>query len=95
MTCCLVESCDTAPINPLRQGHGISTMHDGLGWATGSPAGRSRPVRPSMRNTAMLSPGMFALHEAAMCRRRAAGDQPWNWNAGLASPVLTKAAGCR
>ena len=42
-----------------------------------------------------LSPGMFALHEAAMCRRRAAGNQPWNWNTGLASPLLTKAAGCR
>ena len=42
-----------------------------------------------------LFPGMFALHEAAMCRRRAAGDQPWNWNTGLWSPVLVKAAGCR
>lgn len=42
-----------------------------------------------------LMPGMFALHEAATCRRRAAGDQPWNWNTGVASPVLTKAAGCR
>jgi para-nitrobenzyl esterase len=42
-----------------------------------------------------LMPGMFALHEAAMCRRRAAGDQPWNWNTGVASPVLNKATGCR
>lgn len=42
-----------------------------------------------------LFPGMFALHEAAMCRRRAAGDQPWNWNTGTASPVLTRADGCR
>lgn len=41
-----------------------------------------------------LFPGMFALHEAAVCRRRAA-DQQWNWNTGVASPVLTKAAGCR
>lgn len=30
--------------------------------------------------------GMFELHEAAVARRRAAGDQPWNWNTGLASP---------
>ena len=42
-----------------------------------------------------LSPGMFALHEQAMCRRRANGGQPWNWNTGLASPVLTPAAACR
>jgi para-nitrobenzyl esterase len=42
-----------------------------------------------------LLPGMFALHEAAVCRRRAAGDQPWNWNTGTASPVLNKATGCR
>ena len=47
--------------------------------------------RPSTK----LFPGMFALHEAAMCRRRAAGDQPWNWNTGVISPVLKKAPGCR
>lgn len=35
-----------------------------------------------------LSPGMFDLHEDAVQRRRSAGDQPWNWNAGLASPRL-------
>jgi para-nitrobenzyl esterase len=42
-----------------------------------------------------LFPGMFALHEAAVCRRRAAGDQPWNWNTGVFSPVLAKAATCK
>lgn len=36
-----------------------------------------------------LLPGMFELHEAAVQRRRAAGDQPWNWNTGLASPRLS------
>ncbi|MGJ3628452.1 carboxylesterase family protein [Sphingomonas sp. MMS24-JH45] len=41
------------------------------------------------------SSGMFALHEAAVCRRRAAGNQPWNWNAGVASPVLARAVNCR
>ena len=41
-----------------------------------------------------LMPGMFALHEAAMCRRRAAGNQPWNWNTGIVSPVLAKGADC-
>jgi para-nitrobenzyl esterase len=41
-----------------------------------------------------LLPGMYALHEAAMCRRRAAGNQPWNWNTGIVSPVLPKSPGC-
>lgn len=35
-----------------------------------------------------LLPGMFELHETAVARRRLAGDQPWNWNTGLASPHL-------
>ncbi|MFV3127074.1 carboxylesterase/lipase family protein [Niveispirillum sp. KHB5.9] len=35
-----------------------------------------------------MRPGMFALHETAVCRRRAAGTMPWNWNTGVASPVL-------
>ncbi|QYF86949.1 carboxylesterase/lipase family protein [Brevundimonas sp. PAMC22021] len=39
-----------------------------------------------------LSPGMFELHDATVERRRATGDQPWNWNTGLASPALSKSA---
>ena len=75
---------------------------------TGTPVARDQPAwkpygaesnymafaqapKPGMK----LFPGMFALHEAAMCRRRAAGDQPWNWNTGVISPVLAKMAGCR
>ena len=76
--------------------------------ATGSPVAKGAPAwpaygaqanymafagRPEARRA--LLPGMFALHEAAMCRRRAAGDQPWNWNVGVASPVLSPADGCR
>ncbi len=33
-------------------------------------------------------PGAFELMETVVCRRRASGDQPWNWNVGLASPPL-------
>jgi para-nitrobenzyl esterase len=40
-----------------------------------------------------LMPGMYALHEEAMCRRRASGAQPWNWNVGVISPAL--AGRCR
>lgn len=43
-----------------------------------------------------LFPGTAALHEAVVCRRRAAGDIAWNWNVGVASPPLPpKAEGCQ
>jgi para-nitrobenzyl esterase len=35
-----------------------------------------------------LMPGMYELNEEVMCRRRAAGNEPWNWNVGLASPDM-------
>jgi para-nitrobenzyl esterase len=42
-----------------------------------------------------LFPGMFALYDEVVCRRRAAGNLAWNWNFGLASPPLPdKAPGC-
>jgi len=42
-----------------------------------------------------LFPGMFALYEEVVCRRRAAGNLAWNWNFGLASPPLPdQAPGC-
>jgi para-nitrobenzyl esterase len=31
---------------------------------------------------------MYALDEEVVCRRLAAGNLPWNWNVGLAAPVL-------
>jgi para-nitrobenzyl esterase len=41
-------------------------------------------------------PGMYELHEEVVCRRRAAGNQPWNWNVGIVSPNLPAAAeACR
>lgn len=46
------------------------------------------------RAATALFPGMFALHEAAVCRRRAA-NVAWNWNTGVISPALPKAANCR
>jgi para-nitrobenzyl esterase len=41
-----------------------------------------------------LLPGMYALHEEAVCRRKAAGGIAWNWNTGIVSPTLAKQAGC-
>jgi para-nitrobenzyl esterase len=40
-------------------------------------------------------PGMYELYEDVLCRRRAEGKTPWNWNIGIVSPPLPNAAGCR
>jgi para-nitrobenzyl esterase len=43
-----------------------------------------------------LLPEAYALHEQVVCRRRAAGNIPWNWNNGLVSPPLPpKTAQCQ
>jgi para-nitrobenzyl esterase len=42
-----------------------------------------------------LMPGMYALNEAVMCRKKATGKIGWNWNVGLAAPKLpAKGDGC-
>jgi para-nitrobenzyl esterase len=35
-----------------------------------------------------LMPGMYELVDQVVCRRRASGTQPWNWNVGIVAPVL-------
>ena len=35
-----------------------------------------------------LMPGMYKFNEEVVCRRRASGEQGWNWNVGLWSPKL-------
>jgi para-nitrobenzyl esterase len=35
-----------------------------------------------------LMPGMYELNEQVVCRRRANGTLPWNWNVGIISPPL-------
>jgi para-nitrobenzyl esterase len=38
-----------------------------------------------------LMPGMYELNEEVVCRRRAKGGIPWNWNYGIAAPPLPAA----
>ena len=66
----------------------IKTGNPGDGW---NPYGSSRSymdygVQPVPK--AGLMPGMYALHEDVILRRRAVGTIPWNWNHGLLSPPL-------
>ena len=43
-----------------------------------------------------LMGGRYRHYEEVVCRRRAAGDVPWHWNVGVASPPLPpQAPGCR
>src|SRR5581483_8348401 len=35
-----------------------------------------------------LLPGMYELQEQVVCRRRAEGKTPWNWNVGIVAPPL-------
>ena len=43
-----------------------------------------------------LLPGIYELNEQVVCRRRAAGGIPWNWNVGIVSPPLpAEVPGCR
>jgi para-nitrobenzyl esterase len=68
---------------------------DGVPSASGQPAWRPYGTEraylafeavPQPRTH--LLPGMFELNEQVVCRRRAKGGIPWNWNVGLASPPL-------
>jgi len=75
---------------------------------TGKPVAGNGPAWPAYGATqafmhftdaphpeTVLMPGMYALNEAVVCRRRATGKIGWNWNVGLAAPKLpVKAAGC-
>lgn len=40
-----------------------------------------------------LMPGMYRLNEEVVCRRMAAGNQPWGWNVGLWAPKLPPTSG--
>ena len=60
-------------------------------WPTFGPAHAYMAFRDAPRVGEDLLPGMFALQEQVVCRRRASGAVGWNWNVGLLSPPLPKA----
>lgn len=63
-------------------------------WPSYSPSEAYMAFRNVPQPSAQLFQGMYALHEEAVCRRKLSGDQPWNWNVGIASPKLSDKAGC-
>ncbi|MEP9400525.1 carboxylesterase/lipase family protein [Sphingomonas silueang] len=74
---------------------GVPHAKDAPAWPAYGDGARYMAFAGRPRPGTHLLPGTYALHEAATCRRRAAGDQPWNWNVGVASPVLAPAGACR
>jgi len=76
-------------------GYWAGFARDGVPSAPGQPSwkpyGSERAYMTfddAPRPAVHLLPGMYELTETIVCRRRASGHIPWNWNVGLASPPL-------
>lgn len=92
------------PATPEHQGLSSAMVDYWVSFArTGAPSAPGAPDWPPFAEAGSqmvfadepqvqpAAPRMFALHEQAVCRRKAA-DMAWNWNTGLASPGLAPAA---
>jgi para-nitrobenzyl esterase len=96
------QSPGEARLSKAMTGYWASFMRGGQPQADGSPAwpafapqGGFMAFQDVPRASARLMPGMYELHEAVVCRRRASGNLAWNWNVGLVSPPLPdRAAAC-
>jgi para-nitrobenzyl esterase len=63
-------------------------------WSAYGTDGAYMAFEAAPRAGHALMPGMFDLHQKAVCRRQAL-NLAWNWNVGMISPDLSaKAAGC-
>ena len=74
---------------------GVPTAAGEPDWRAYGSAGAYMHFTDAPQMAEHVLPGMYALNEQVMCRRRAAGDQAWNWLVGLWSPPMPpKAPGC-
>ena len=67
---------------------GKPTAENEPDWPAFRSAGAYMHINDAPKPSNCLLPGMYALHEEVVCRRRASGDVPWNWNVGIVSPNL-------
>lgn len=75
---------------------GQPSAADQPSWAAYGSARSYMTFVDEPRSGTHLMPGMYELHEQVVCRRRADGTQPWNWNVGILSPPLPpRAEPCR
>lgn len=70
----------------VRTGHPKSANEPD--WPAFGPTGAYMGFTDAPHPSNNLLPGMYELNEEVVCRRRASGDIPWNWNVGIASPKL-------
>lgn len=66
----------------------IKTGDPGGGWKAYGGARNYMSYEDRPVPKVGLMPGMYALHEDVILRRRAVGTIPWNWNHGIVSPPL-------
>ncbi len=57
-------------------------------WQSYGTTGHYMAFEDAPQAAQHLLPGMYTLNEEVVCRRRADGNIPWNWNVGLAAPPL-------
>lgn len=57
-------------------------------WTAFGSTGAVMTFAERPRASTRFMPGLYALHERVMCRRRADGRQSWNWRTGDAAPTL-------
>lgn len=69
-----------------RTGH--PTAEHAPDWPAFGSTGAYMDITDAPHPSSHLMPGMYRLNEEVVCRRRASGNQPWNWNVGIASPKL-------
>ncbi|MBB3032517.1 carboxylesterase/lipase family protein [Alteriqipengyuania lutimaris] len=75
---------------------GAPSAHGQIDWPAYGPEGAFVLFDGTAQAGSQLLGTRYALNEAVVCRRRAAGDQPWHWNVGIASPPLPpRVTGCQ
>jgi para-nitrobenzyl esterase len=68
---------------------GVPSAANETAWPAYGSSGAYMHFVDTPKAASDLFPGMFELHEEAVCRRYMSGEQPWNWNTGLVSPKLS------
>ncbi|WP_459788309.1 carboxylesterase/lipase family protein [Alteriqipengyuania sp. 357] len=75
---------------------GNPTARGQVDWPAYGPDAAFMVFDESPQTGKQLLGTRYALNEAVVCRRRAAGDQPWHWNVGIASlPLPPRVEGCQ
>src|SRR6185436_10847632 len=67
---------------------GKPSAPNGPAWNAFGPESAFMTFADTARAATGFMPGMYALHEQVMCRRRADGKQSWNWRTGSTAPIL-------